>query len=169
VLRISKLADYATVLLAIMAEAPERLYSSLTLAERGRLEQPTVAKLMKLLTQAGLLTSVRGAAGGYRLAHDPKHISVGTILAAIDGPVALTECSVHAGLCHHEASCGTRANWNKIHRVLAQALDGVSLADMRAPDATWEPTLALRREIPIRVVPMPLLHGIGASEANIEG
>lgn len=144
-LRISKLADYATVLLTAMAEDPARLYSSQCLAEACRLEQTTVAKLLKQLSHAELLASVRGAAGGYRLARAPEQITVADILLAVEGPVGLTECSVHQGLCGHEHFCGTRANWRKLHAAIDSALRSVTLADMAAPSRTWQPQVTVTR------------------------
>lgn len=144
-LRISKLADYATVLLTTMAAEPARLHSSQCLAEASRLEQTTVAKLLKQLGQAGLLTSARGAAGGYRLARAPAQITVADILLAVEGPVGLTECSVHQGLCGHEHFCGTRANWRKLHAAIDAALRSVTLADMAAPSRDWQPQVTVTR------------------------
>lgn len=144
-LRISKLADYATVILTTMAESPEQLYSSQWLAEHTRLEQPTVAKLLKQLSQGGVVNSVRGAAGGYRLSRSPELISIAEVLLAVEGPVGLTECSVHQGLCGHEHFCGTRANWRKIHAAIDSALRTVTLADMAAPSLSWRPHMSVER------------------------
>lgn len=144
-LRISKLADYATVLLVAMAAAPDELHTSQALAERTRLELPTVAKLLKLLVQGGVLGSVRGASGGYRLERAPERISMAEVLQAVEGPVSLTECSVHSGLCGHEQRCGTRANWRKLHAVITQALQSVTLADMTAPSHSWSPQVHVHR------------------------
>jgi FeS assembly SUF system regulator len=146
-LRISKLADYATVLLVSMAGDPEALFSSQYLADRARLEQTTVAKLLKLLAQAGLVSSVRGATGGYRLTRAPELISIAEVLNAVDGPIGLTECSVHQGLCGHEEFCGTRANWRKLHSVIDSALRSVTLADMTAPSQSWSPKVTVQRSV----------------------
>lgn len=144
-LRISKLADYATVLLVSMANQPQALLSSHCLAERARLEQTTVAKLLKLLAQAGVVSSVRGASGGYRLTRPPEQISIAEVLNAVDGPIGLTECSVHQGLCGHEHFCGTRANWRKLHSAIDSALRNVTLADMTAPSQSWQPQVSVQR------------------------
>ena len=66
-LRVSKLTDYATVLMAALADLPDQLASASELAERAQIELPTVSKLLKELQHAGLLRSVRGARGGYQL------------------------------------------------------------------------------------------------------
>ena len=75
----------------------------------------------------------RGANGGYRLARDPAAISLVEIVEAMEGPLGMTECSLHDGQCGIEQSCGVRANWRRINDVVADALRGVSLADMLQP------------------------------------
>jgi FeS assembly SUF system regulator len=97
------------------------------------LEVTTVAKLLKPLAQAGLVAGFRGAHGGYRLARDARAISLIEIVEAMEGPLGMTECSVHAGACGIESSCGVRANWRRINDVVADALRGVTLADMLRP------------------------------------
>jgi FeS assembly SUF system regulator len=132
-LRVTKLTDYATVVLAVLAAEPGALLSASGLAERAGLEAPTVAKLLKPLAQAGLVQAFRGAAGGYRLARPAAEISLVEIIEAMEGPLAMTECSVHEGQCGIEQSCGARANWRRINEVVADALRRVSLADMALP------------------------------------
>ena len=140
-LRVTKLTDYATVVLTVLAGAPEAVLSASGLAERAGLEPPTVAKVLKPLAQAGLVQAFRGVAGGYRLARPAGEISLVDIVEAMEGPLAMTECSVHAGQCGIEQSCGARANWRRINDVVADTLRGVSLADMTAPQP--------RRTIPV--------------------
>lgn len=144
-LRVSKLTDYATVVMTCLAENPGAIHSAVGLAERVRLELPTVSKVLKQLAQAGLVESFRGTRGGYRLARAPERITVADVVAAIEGPFGMTECSVHAGLCGHEPHCGVRANWRRISDAIEQALRGVTLADMRAPASR-------RRVIPVRML-----------------
>ncbi len=132
-LRVTKLTDYATVVLTVLASAPEAVLSAAGLAERAGLEPPTVAKVLKPLAQAGLVQAFRGATGGYRLARPATEISLVEIVEAMEGPLAMTECSVHAGQCGIERSCGARANWRRINDVVADALREVSLADMALP------------------------------------
>jgi FeS assembly SUF system regulator len=129
-LRVSKLTDYATEVMTVLAAAPARVHSAQELAERVRLEAPTVSKLLKQLAQAGLIESFRGVNGGYRLARDPAQISIADIVTAMEGPIGMTECSAQAGLCDHETHCGVRVNWQRINEAIAGALAGVSLADM---------------------------------------
>ena len=135
-LRISRLTDYATLLLMHMAQAPSQVYSARELAVRAGLPLPVVAKLLKLLARGGLLLSQRGAAGGYGLARAPARISMAQILAAVEGPLAVTECALGRGACEMEKGCATRPHWQLIGHALQVALDAVSLADMAAPRAT---------------------------------
>lgn len=147
-LRVSKLTDYATVLLGLMAETPDRLRPATDLAEAARLELPTASKVLKLLAGAGLVESQRGAAGGYRLALPPERIAVARIVEAIDGPIAVTECASHAGQCSHESHCGVRGPWQRISGAIARSLREISLAQMLA---TPSPGSAGDREIRIRL------------------
>jgi len=132
-LRIAKLTDYATVLMVRLARDPARCFSAAQLADELGVPLPTVAKLLKSLLQARLLTSARGAVGGYTLAHAPHAISVADVVKAIEGPVALTECSLGKGNCSREKDCATRANWQLISHAVRVALETVSLADMALP------------------------------------
>ena len=132
-LRVTKLTDYATVVLTVLAARPGDVLSAAELAEQAGLEVPTVAKLLKPLAQAGLVSGFRGSNGGYRLARDAGAISLVEIVEAMEGPLGMTECSLHAGNCGIEHSCGVRANWRRINDVVADALRGVTLAQMLAP------------------------------------
>ncbi|HRQ66098.1 MAG TPA: SUF system Fe-S cluster assembly regulator [Xanthomonadaceae bacterium] len=132
-LRVSKLTDYATVVMTCLGSRPEEVLSAADVAEQVRLELPTVSKLLKQLAGAGLLDSFRGARGGYRLARPPEAISVAEIVEAMEGPIAMTECGVHSGLCDHEGHCNVRGNWQLISRAVETALRGVSVAELREP------------------------------------
>ena len=98
-LRVTKLTDYATVVLTALAAAPDRVHCAADLAERAGLEVPTVAKVLKPLAQAGLVEGFRGAHGGYRLAREAARISLIEIVEAMEGPLAMTQCSLHADAC----------------------------------------------------------------------
>jgi FeS assembly SUF system regulator len=129
-LRVSKLTDYATEVMAVLAADMARVHSAQELAERVRLEAPTVSKLLKMLAAGGLIESFRGVNGGYRLAREPARISVADIVTAMEGPIGMTECSARTGSCDHEAHCGVRVNWQRINQAIAGALADVTLADM---------------------------------------
>jgi FeS assembly SUF system regulator len=109
------------------------MLSAHALAERIHVEVPTASKVLKLLAGNELLESYRGANGGYRVSRTAAEISVAEVIAAIEGPIAMTECSVEEGLCAQEDNCGLRSNWQRISLAVAQALRDVSLAEMSAP------------------------------------
>ena len=129
-LRITKLTDYATVVLTTLADAPQRVHSAAELAERSRLELPTVSKVLKPLAHAGLVTSFRGANGGYRLARPPSQISLIEIVEAIEGRLGMTECSGEHSQCEHQPHCSVQSHWRRINDVISHTLRGMSLAEM---------------------------------------
>lgn len=137
-LRVSKLTDYATVVMTVLAgvvatRGADAVVSAQELGTLARLEGPTVSKLLKQLAHAGLVASSRGVNGGYRLARAADKITIAEIVTAMEGPIGMTECSAQAGLCGHEPHCGVRVNWQRISQAIAQALAGVTLADMVRP------------------------------------
>ena len=146
-LRVTKLTDYATLVLTVLAARPGDVLSAPELAEQAGLEVPTVAKVLKPLAQAGLVEGFRGANGGYRLARLAAAISLVEIVEAMEGPLGMTECSLHEGQCGIEDSCGVRANWRRINDVVADALRGISLAEMLAPAPPRPP----RKPITVRL------------------
>lgn len=144
-LRVSKLTDYATAVMACLVETGDGIASAQALAGRARLAVPTVSKVLKQLAQAGLVSSERGIHGGYRLARPAAQITVADIVVAMEGPIGLTECSARAGACGHEPHCGVRVNWQHISQAVVAALEGVTLADMvRAPVAYHAAKIPLR-------------------------
>ena len=132
-LRISKMTDYAIMVMVELSASRGEVLSAHALADCSGLELPTVSKVLKLLVKTGLVNSYRGAAGGYILERDAQDISVAEIIAAIEGPIAMTECSVEEGLCAQEAICGLRGNWQRISVAVVKAMEGVSLAEMAQP------------------------------------
>jgi len=151
-LRVTKLTDYATVVLTVLASRPGDVLSAADLAELAGLEAPTVSKLLKPLAQAGLVEGIRGVHGGYRLNQDAADISLIQVVEAMEGPLAMTECSQHDSQCTLASKCGVRANWRLINDVVAEALRGVTLAQMlKPPAATPRSTAAPRKSIPARI------------------
>ena len=147
-LRVTKLTDYATVVLTVLAARPGQVLSANELAEAAGLETPTVAKLLKPLAQAGLVTGLRGVNGGYRLAHPAEAISLIQIVEAMEGPLAITDCSNDHSNCGIAHQCGVRSQWRLINDVLADALRSVTLQQM-VPAA---PTTERRRSIDAALV-----------------
>ncbi len=132
-LRISKLADYATVIMHCLMADESQVLSANQVAQRVSLSAHTVSKILKILLEAGLVASVRGAGGGYRLAKPAQAITVAAVITAIEGEVAFTECSQSAQICRHESTCTIKHNWQTINRFLIDTLESVSLADMAQP------------------------------------
>lgn len=132
--RLSRLADYAVVVMAHFAQKPDRVFSGAEVASELLLPAPTVSKLLKKLSRAGLLSSQRGVHGGYTLTRTPEHISIGEVVRAVEGPVALTDCIDDAvGECDRIGFCQTHRNWQVINQVVREALDRVSLDEMAMP------------------------------------
>ncbi|HEU0198656.1 MAG TPA: SUF system Fe-S cluster assembly regulator [Nevskiaceae bacterium] len=154
-LKLGRLADYATLVMTQLAISPQQTRSAHDLAQLSRVAPPTVAKLMRLLARAGLVEAARGAKGGYRLARAPAEVSVADIVTAIEGPVALTVCAAHEGRCSIESDCGARSTWRLINAAIQQALKAVSLQQM-ADGARAE---AARHAL-LHTTPLPLA-GLG--------
>ena len=148
-LRVTKLTDYATVVLTVLAARPGDVLSAADLADLAGLEAPTVSKLLKPLAQVGLVTSQRGVRGGYRLSRAATEISLIEIVEAMEGPLAMTECSQHDSQCGLADQCGVRANWRLINDVVADALRGVTLAQMLKPPSSSND--AKRRPIALHI------------------
>ena len=134
-LRMGKLTDYATVVLASLAHDPSRHRAAAELAERTRLSHPTVSKVLKGLQRAGLVISSRGAQGGYRLARAPEHITATQILDVFEGPIAITECSGAASRCGIERQCRVGSGWQRVNTAIRRALDDVTLHQLAGLDA----------------------------------
>jgi FeS assembly SUF system regulator len=140
-LRISRLTDYATVILAALAEEPARVQTATALAERTRIAAPTVSKLLKQLHHAGLVSSTRGLRGGYRLSRPPAQISAAAILDALEGPLALTDCAAGQGHCEIEQTCRVGRAWQKVNLAIRRSLYEVTLAQLAGLDAVRLSTL----------------------------
>ena len=135
-LRLSKLTDYAVVVMVRLAEvspgvSPD-VQTSPGIAAATGVPEPTVAKVLKTLAATGLVTSQRGARGGYRLARPLHDIPVAEVIAAVDGPIALVAC-VDGSLteCESQGLCPVRGRWDPVNDAIERALSGITLADMR--------------------------------------
>lgn len=156
-LRISKLTDYGTLILAQLPVTGRGLASAGQVASTTHLKQPTVSKLLKAMVRAGLVVSTRGAQGGYALARPARDITAAQIIDALEGPLAITECSAVAGHCGLESVCRVGHAWQKINVGIRKALAQVSLADLQH-DSEPLPTPDLRRS----------LTGIGGTKRETE-
>jgi FeS assembly SUF system regulator len=133
-----KLTDYAIVLMSFFAANRQHKFSAQSLADTVKVPQPTVRKVLKLLTHSDLLKSERGAAGGYFLSRHPEHISVAEIVTAMEGPIALTECVSEETQCEQVNHCAIQTNWAHINNAVFHALDEVKLSHMLTPSIQSE-------------------------------
>jgi FeS assembly SUF system regulator len=154
-LRISRLTDYATVVLATLAEHPERVQTATALAEHTRIAAPTVSKLLKQLQRANLVTSTRGLHGGYQLARAATDISAADILDALEGPVALTDCSAGHGHCEIESNCRAGRVWQRLNLAFRRSLSEVTLAQLAGIDSSQVGLPALEREVKLPIPRSP--------------
>jgi FeS assembly SUF system regulator len=135
-IRLSRLSDYGIVLMAFLAEQPpESQHNARDIAHGTQLPLPVVSKILKALAREGLLHSQRGPRGGYALARRPEQISVAEMITALEGPIGLTECTMHPGVCAQESRCHVRKPWQHINHIVRSALAGVTLAQLAASDA----------------------------------
>ena len=134
-LRLSKMADYGTVVMTAMIREPERSRSAAEIAAAIHVPVPTVSKILKMLARGGLVTSLRGAKGGYLLARTADRISMADIIRAMDGPIGMTECSITPGLCVQESGCAVRTSWQRINQVVLNVLSEITLDQMIVPVA----------------------------------
>lgn len=139
-LRMSKLADYAFIILTQMATNVTQTWPATSLAQETTLPLPTVAKLMKLLSKHDLVSAQRGATGGYRLSRAPSEISIASIIEAVDGPISLTECAGVA-LGKEECDCAVevcpiKEGWSRVNRAIRRSLEIVYLSDLAPTQAT---------------------------------
>ena len=130
-LRMSKLTDYGTMVLAQLASSDADWTTTSQVAGATHLGPPTVSKLLKSLVHAGLVVSSRGVQGGYALARPAATISAAQILDALEGPVAITECSSSTGGCDLESYCRVGSAWQRINSSIRKALEGITLADLQ--------------------------------------
>ena len=127
-LRITKITDYGFILLTYMADQEEGLlHNAKDLAAASGLALPTVSKVLKILTQGDILKSHQGSKGGYSLARPAAQITAAEIVEAVEGPVAITECSSAEGC---ERDCQVSASWQRVNGAVLEALTDLSLADM---------------------------------------
>ncbi len=130
-IRLTKLTDYGIVLMTHLAAYRDRRWNAADLASETQLPAPMVSTILKQLVREGLLDSKRGAKGGYSLEKSAKDISVVDIITALDGPIALTECSDETtDECSYEAICRVKSHWLKINSVVRDALVRVTLDEM---------------------------------------
>ncbi len=143
-LRIRKLTDYATVILAHLARHADKSHTTSAISKVTHIAQPTVRKLLKQLTRAQLLTAYRGRLGGYRLTLPPQDISLATVIRSIEGVIAITECSQTNHHCAVVQHCSIQQQWRLINQQIQTTLNNISLAQMIQPN----PIAAMTPKVP---------------------
>ncbi|MCZ6782308.1 MAG: SUF system Fe-S cluster assembly regulator [Proteobacteria bacterium] len=155
VFRLSKITDYGIVILAHLGREPEIVtHNAREVAGQVDLPVPVVSKVLKTLARKGLLESQRGAKGGYLLARRPEDLTVADMVAALEGPLAITECNVAPQLCQHEGHCAVKGPWKVINDVMKEALARVTLADLIDPS------------FPSEITPLQILGRLPRSETG---
>lgn len=133
-IQVSRMADYAVVLTSVVAKNTTALHTAPSVAEATNLGEATVSKLLKALAKNGILTSTRGAKGGYSIARDPKNINVAEVVQAVDGPISMTWClqenCAKSKDCIAEKACTAKPHWMKINTAIVSALEGITIADI---------------------------------------
>lgn len=130
-LKLSKLADYAVVIIEALSRQEQEAVPASVLAKETYLPEPTVAKIMKLLTTAEIVISTRGVKGGYILTMPLTDISVKRVVTAIDGPIALTACTeVSVECCGFASKCSMHGRWDLVNKAIKDILEDISLAEM---------------------------------------
>ncbi len=134
-LKVSRLADYAVVVLVILGRRPGVTNSARLAGETG-IPEPTVSKVLKALSGAGLVMSQRGAQGGYQVSRPLRDVRITDVINAIDGPIALTACvDGESGGCQAEGRCPVRGRWDTVNHAVRSALERITLDEMDAPPA----------------------------------
>ncbi len=142
-LKLTKKADYGLIALRHLASIPGATASAKDMAEAYHLPVPLLAKVLQQLTRAGILRSVAGTNGGYKLARDANRISALEVVRAIDGPVILTHCFTEHGTCEQSESCTVREPLRRVHEAILELLNKFTITDLAESPAT-------------RLTPLPL-------------
>lgn len=132
-LRLAKLADYGLLIACHLANLSDELVKLEQVAEATQLSVPTVRKVMKLLVDQGVVRSERGMKGGYALSRPANRISIGEVIIAVEGGLALTECCLDACQCDMAQACTVQNNWNVINQTIGEMFSRITLADMNRP------------------------------------
>jgi len=105
------------------------------IAERQEISEKYLHAILSSLRTAGLVSSVRGALGGYALARRPGEIDLAQIVRAVEGPLSVVDCVYDERLCHRSSSCATRTVWESVTEAIEVALSTVTLEDLVARHA----------------------------------
>lgn len=129
-LRISRLTEYACMILVTLDACDKALSAGLAAQHTG-VEKPTVSKVLKLLRQSGLLVSKRGVSGGYQLNIPINNISLYEVVRAMEGNIALTDCSQDHSKCTHQFNCLVSTGLKKVNDIIGNTLKQVFISELR--------------------------------------
>ena len=133
---ISSMGRYAVLILLDLAEHRGGFVPVRQIAERQELSQKYLERILRTLTEQGLVEGTHGKGGGYRLTREPSDYSVGEIIRAADG--SLSCLGANAPLTRCEVPSGLSAVWNQLDERIAACLDAVPLSSLTAADAADE-------------------------------
>jgi Rrf2 family protein len=136
VLKLTKKADYGLIALRHLSSVPGATASTKDIADTYHLPVPLLAKVLQMLTKAGILTSAAGTNGGYKLARDPHRITALEVVRAIDGPVILTHCFTEHGVCDQSDKCTVREPLRKVHEAILELLNQFTITDLAESPVT---------------------------------
>jgi FeS assembly SUF system regulator len=130
-LKLSKLTDYAVIVLGCLARQDGKPVSATLIAEQTRLPEPTVQKVLKLMASKKIITAIRGASGGYIVPLSLACISVADVVEAIEGPLELAPCyNDNDNDCILAKLFAPQNRWNKVNRAIKETLDGIRVSDL---------------------------------------
>lgn len=146
-MKFSKLTDYAVLVLSALDEGGEQSASASALAKDTGVPEPTVSKVLKLLSRHGLVQAQRGVNGGYVLTRSLSDISVLDALIAVEGPLTMTECLSGDGesSCSLEAFCALNGRWTIVNKAVENTLNNISLAQMAYPAKPYSQPFKVER------------------------
>jgi len=129
-LKLSKMSDYAVVILQQLSKKGNQGQNTASVAEATGLPSPTVSKILHRLSEAGIVISERGRFGGYRLKKVPTDLSLSELLIAFEGPVTLTDCLENSNSCDLAKHCAVAGRWSVVSKAISRVLDDITLADL---------------------------------------
>ena len=148
-LKLTKKADYGLIALKHLAVSSRSgTASAKEIADAYGIPLPLLAKILQKLTKTGLLLSVSGSSGGYKLARRPEKISVLEVIHAINGPVILTTCFTDHGLCDQSQKCTVREPLRKVHEAIIDLLRRITIAEMAGEASLCDPDSGVKASFP---------------------
>src|SRR5208337_3825583 len=129
-LKLTKKADYGLIALRHLASVPGATASTKDMAEAYHLPVTLLAKVLQQLARAGIVKSVAGTNGGYKLIRHPGAVSALEVVRAIDGPVILTHCFTEHGTCDQSESCTVREPLRRVHEAILELLNKFTIMDL---------------------------------------